>query len=158
MSMFAKSSRWEFAIGLRRSPRHRDSEIWDTRRAANGRKWIFIFCLGYSYMNCMACKIHVLVRGQTGSVERYGMARREASTSVILTLKYDHTFKFRAFQLSNCQNLIDLRGVLTICRETYSKSRYLILCLWRNLYIFHSILNVEHKFSCARLLPCGHLV
>ena len=45
------------------------------------------------------------MRGQTGSVERYGVAIRGASTSVTLTLKYDIISKVRAFQLSKLHNL-----------------------------------------------------
>ena len=72
--------------------------------------------------------LKVLVRGQTGSVDRYWVARRGASTSVTLTLKYDFLFKVRAFQLSKLHNFIDFRGVLSI---------------WQNRYIYHSILNVK---------------
>ena len=53
----------------------------------------------------------VLVSGQTGSVERFGVARRGASTSVTLTYKSYLMNKFRAFQISLVHNLLDLRGV-----------------------------------------------
>ena len=78
------------------------------------------------------------------------VARRGASTSVTLTSKSYLINKVRELKMSQVHNLIDLRGLWSICQETYSHSRSLIICLSRNQCIISPYLkrfSNPHKMS-----------